>query len=244
MMLNLRWILMVLVVVMSVHTPLARASAKNTSGGFLDFNLYPYLSDVDSDNVFTLNIAAQLDHGFSYFSLLNLSSQEQSSELEDTTSFYTEQNVRWKWGDFPIDLTAQFNFRSGENNDRHRLGFRWRLNDTPMLAETFHSMNLSWSINFHLYQYDDVEPHVWQIEHGFWLSMPYLSDRLYIAGFIDHTFNEDLPDGFPKNPIVAEAQLGYRLVEQLYVVAEYRINEYRRSDVNNVALGFEYKMLW
>jgi hypothetical protein len=38
--------------------------------------------------------------------------------------------------------------------------------------------------------------------------------------------------------------LGYRLVENLYAVAEYRINEYRRSDVNNLALGVEDKIKW
>jgi hypothetical protein len=79
------------------------------------------------------------------------------------------------------------------------------------------------------------------MEHSFNLKFPYLSDRLYfLGGGIDHTFNQDLPD----NPIVGEAQLGYRLVENLYAVAEYRINEYRRSDVNNLALGVEDKIKW
>ncbi|MGJ8687311.1 MAG: hypothetical protein ACSHWQ_07520, partial [Spongiibacteraceae bacterium] len=43
----------------------ANAESKNTKGGFIDFNLYPYLSDVDSDSVFTINIAAALENGFS-----------------------------------------------------------------------------------------------------------------------------------------------------------------------------------
>jgi hypothetical protein len=38
--------------------------------------------------------------------------------------------------------------------------------------------------------------------------------------------------------------LGYRIVENLYAVAKYRINEYRRSDVNNLALGVEHKIQW
>ena len=85
---------------------------------------------------------------------------------------------------------------------------------------------------------------VWQLEHVFRLGMPYISDKLYIAGFIDHTFNQRLADNLPESPIVAEVQLGYRIYENLYLIAEYRINEYRRSDVNNLAVGIEYKLIW
>lgn len=76
------------------------------------------------------------------------------------------------------------------------------------------------------------------------MRFPYLSDRLYLSGFIDQTFNEQLPDNIPDDPIVAEAQLGFRLIENLYTVAEYRLNQYRRSDVNNLALGLQYKIRW
>lgn len=82
------------------------------------------------------------------------------------------------------------------------------------------------------------------MEHVFFMRFPYLSDRLYLSGFIDQTFNEQLPDNIPDDPIVAEAQLGFRLIENLYTVAEYRLNQYRRSDVNNLALGLQYKIRW
>ncbi len=218
---------------------------KNSSGGFLDFNFYPYLSDVDNDNVFTLNIAAGLPHRFSYFSLLNIGNQADTTEFNDTVSYYTEQNVRWKVTDTaPIDLTVQYNMRSGEDNDRLRFGFRWRLNDTSYLSDFFKSIHLGYSINFHLIQIDDADADIWQMEHVFGMTFPYLTDRLYLAGFIDHTFNEDLPDNLPSDPMVGEVQLGLRLVENLYAVTEYRLNEYRRSDVNNLAVGFEYKIKW
>ena len=144
----------------------------------------------------------------------------------------------------PIDLTVQGNMRSGEDNDRLRLGFRWRLNDTAFLSPFFKAINLSYSINFHAVQIDDVEADVWQMEHVFAMAFPYLTDRLYLAGFIDHTFNEDLPDEVPSDPAVAEVQLGLRLVENFYAIAEWRLNQYRRSDVNNLALGVEYKIKW
>ncbi len=221
------------------------ADVRNSRAGILDFNIYPYLADVDNDSVFTLNIAAALGNRFSYFSLLNIGNQAADSELNDTTSYYTEQNIRWQMSNTsPLDLTVQYNMRSGEDNDRLRFGVRWRMNDSPALRSFFAKMHLKYAINLHAIQIDDSDKSVWQLEHAFTMNFPYLSDRLYLAGFIDHTFNEELAPEIPENPIVAEAQLGYSLVENLYFVSEYRLNEYRRSDVNNLAVGMEYKVKW
>jgi len=74
--------------------------------------------------------------------------------------------------------------------------------------------------------------------------MPTVSERLYISGFLDQTFNLDLPDAFPTNPIVSEVQLGVRLFDRFYAVTEYRINQFRRGDEHNLAAGFEYKFRW
>ncbi len=220
----------------------------NSSGGFLDFNLYPILTDIDGDSVITINAGAKLSNRFSYFSLTNFYNQSDRSELEDTAGFYTEQNIRWQIKDrSSLDLTAQYNLRSGNDNDRLRLGVRWRLSDTEMLKEIFQTASLQWSVNLHALQIDHNSDSAWQIEHVFRLTMPYLSEKIYLAGFIDHTFNEDLsaasPD-IPSNPVVAEFQLGYRLLENLYAVMECRINQYRRDDVNNLAVGVEYKIKW
>ena len=220
-------------------------AAKNSKAGFIDFNLYPYMTDVDNDNTVTVNIFSKLEGRFSYFSLTNFGNEVDENELEETETFYTEQNIRWQIADdSPLDLTMQMNFRSGQANDRHRLGFRWRLNNTSALSDVFDSMNLKYSINFHLVQIDKEDADVWQMEHVFRLAMPYVSERLYLAGFIDHTFNQELASGYPTNPVVGEVQLGYRLVESLYVIGEYRVNQYRRSDVNNAAFGLEYKLTW
>ncbi|MEE8059629.1 MAG: hypothetical protein V3T17_17635 [Pseudomonadales bacterium] len=218
---------------------------KNSRAGFLDFNVYPYMSDVDADNTININIAAKLPGRFSYFSLNNIGNVDGDSELEDTTTFYTEQNIRWQISDnSPFDLTLQMNFRTGENNDRHRLGARWRLNNSAVLKPIFAAMHLSYSINLHAIQFDKENGHVWQMEHVFKLLFPYLTDKIYLAGFIDHTFNQDLPSGFPSSPIVGEFQFGYRIIDNLYAISEYRVNEYRRSDVNNLAVGIEYKIMW
>lgn len=116
------------------------------------------------------------------------------------------------------------NFRGGENNDRHRLGAHWRLNDTAWLKDLFHALNLSWSINLHALQIDNEDADVWQIENAYRLTFPAISNRLYLAGFIDHTFNQDFPDNTPISPAVWETQVSYEVLENFFAVAEYRVN--------------------
>lgn len=223
----------------------AMAVQNNTTGGFVDLNVYPYLSDVDTDSVATINIGANFQHRLSYFSLTNFTNQANSDALQDTIGFYSEQNIRWQIQEnSPLDLTLQMNFRSGVDNDRHRLGFRWRLQDTSFLSDFFKAIYLNWSINFHVIQFDSEDAYVWQMEHSYRMTFPYLSKKLYLAGFIDHTFNQDLPPDYPHNPAVWETQIGYEIVDNFFAVAEYRINQYNRTDVNNLALGLEYLIKW
>lgn len=219
--------------------------ASQAGGGFVDINIYPYMSDVDTDNTLTLNVGTKITDRLSYFSLTNFRNKDDSGKFNSPHSIYTEQNLRWRFIDnSPFDLTLQMNFRTGHDNDRHRIGVRWRLSDTDALLTFFRYLNMSYSINFHAIQFDSESAHIQQIEHVFKFQLPYLDNRFYLAGFVDHTFNENLASGIPNNPIVAESQLGFRLIDRLYLVAEYRINQYRRTDVNNVALGFEYKHTW
>lgn len=219
------------------------AQAQTT--GTLDFNVYPYLGDVETSSAFTLNVSINLSDRLSYFSLNNLSDQDGDGSFSDELGYFTEHNLRWKLApDSPLDLTVQSNIRKGHDNNRHRLGVRWRLNDTAALKDFFARHNLSYFVNFHAVQFDHESARVWQMEHVFRLTLPQVSERLYIGGFLDHTFNEDLPSGYPSAPIVTEVQMGYRLFGDFYGVAEYRINEYRRSDVNNFTLGLEYIARW
>ncbi|NQZ09030.1 MAG: hypothetical protein HRT35_17885 [Algicola sp.] len=239
--LSFKWLCSVSMVFLS----LLGSSNARAGGGFFDFNFYPYLSDVDTDSAFTLNIAKKLPKRFSYFSLTNVYSTTGDDYLSDSLLYYTEQNLRWQVADdSPFDLTLQMNFRSGSKNNRHRLGVRWRLNNTPALAPFFKSLNLSYSINLHAIQFDHEDATVWQMEHVLMMKFPSISNRLYLAAFLDHTFNQNLPSGMPKNPIVAEMQLGVRLVDSLYFISEFRLNQYRRSDVNNLAIGLQYKKAW
>lgn len=216
----------------------------SSRGGFLDFNFYPYLSDVDSDSVFTLNAFSKLPWGFSYSSLTNVYNEPDRKPFYDTGTFYTEQNLRWALpADLPLDLTLQYNMRSGLKNDRLRFGGRVRFDAVPFIDKAFKAISLQYSITFHLLQLDHERGFVWQMEHIFRLDTPYLDRRLYLAGFADHTFNQDVPGG-PNNPVILEAQAGVRLIEELYAIAEYRINQYRVDSESNLGLGAEYVIKW
>jgi hypothetical protein len=177
--------------------------------------------------------------------LLNIGNQAGEDELNETNTYYTEQNLRWQVTDTaPIDLTIQHNFRSGNDNDRLRFGFRWRLNNTSFLKPFFDAIHMAYSINFHVIQVDDDPEDAWQAEHVFMVKFPYISERLYLAGFVDHTFNSTVPVGVTANPIIGEAQLGFRLIENLYLVSEYRKNEFRLGSEDNLTAGIEYKIKW
>lgn len=235
----------VLVLALLAAGGLSPAQDKTPTSGFVDLNYYPALTDVDQDTFLTVNALVNFSPSLQYYSFTNIADNESRNPFARNNKYYTEQNLRWKINpDSPLDLTIQWNLRSGSENDRLRLGFRWRLDDTPAWKDFFDSIHLAYFINFHAVQLDHEDPYVWQMEHVIHMTFPYLTDRLYLAGFIDHTFNEDLPDGFPGAPIVLEMQAGYRLCSQLYAVAEYRFNEYRRGEEDNLAIGLQYRYPW
>jgi len=77
-------------------------------------------------------------------------------------------------------------------------------NDTQFFNAAFKAINLSWSINFYVKQFDSVPENIWQMEHVFRMTFPTIDNLLYIGGFFDHTFNENVSVNVPKNPIVGE----------------------------------------
>lgn len=217
------------------------AQSKNSLGGGIDVNFYPHLLDVDSDNTLTINMASKLQHRFSLFRLINLGNEVGEEALKETEVYYTEQKLRGQIQErSSVDLTLQLNFRSGQVNDRHRLGVRWRLNQCPVSEGFFESLRLSWFINLHEIQIDNENGNVWPLEHVSRMTFPHLFDRPYLARFVDHAFHLDLPNSYPSSPIVGKSQLGLRTIKNLHFISEYRVNQYRRQDVNNLAAGFEY----
>lgn len=209
--------------------------------GFIDFNVY---FDTENYSVATANIGAKLPNNFSYFSLNNFFNAFGDSDYTEFESLYSEQNLTWSPPETsPIAWNIQWNVRSGADNDRLRLAPQWLLHKTPGLKDLFKFLNMTYKINFHAVQWDD-ETHgdyVWQMEHVYYASIfPELfDDRIYLSGFADHTF------GGPNNPaLVTEHQLGVRVIDNWYAVAEYRRNEYRKGNEDSLGLGVEYKILF
>ena len=85
-------------------------------------------------------------------------------------------------------------------------------------------------------KYMTMIEHVYNIK--VWPSK--LKDRVYIAGFADQ--NIVYLDGGVKMRWVSEYQLGIGLIDQFYLVAEYRINDLLPSGNYGLGYGFQYKV--
>ncbi len=220
---NLSAIVLMIFLITSIHAEKAT--------GFMDFNGY---YDTNEQSVVTINLLANMPHGFQYFSLTNFTSPVETDQLGDMESFYTEQNLRWALPNhLPLDVTIQWNIRSGAENDRVRLGFRWRLDATKGIGDILKKLRSSYSVNAHLYQSDFQTETVWQLEHVYRINL--LSGRLYLAGFGDQTFASGSEQKW-----VAEHQLGFRLWDEWYAVAEYRLNQYQTGQEISIGYGMQY----
>ena len=207
----------------------------------IDVSLYPYQRTVENDTDFTATINWQLSQRFSYFSYANM----QGVVTEGDAVFArSEQNLRFAVSDtVPIDLSLQGVIIRGGGNDVYQLGVSWRIHDTPSFKDFFDRINLIYRLTFHLKRFE-TDDDAWQMEHFFLMTFPGMSDRLYFSGFIDQTFGVDLPGSARSSPIVAELQLGMRLFNNFYAVAEYRNNDFRIGNEKNFAAGIEYKFRW
>ena len=213
--------------------------AKHVNKGFLDFNGY---YDTREFSVMTLNLLAVLPHRFQYFSLTNFQGPTRTSDL---SNYYSEQNVRWNFmKNIPLDFTSQWVLKSGINNDVLKFGFRWSLHKSKGLRNFFKKLNLSYSINPFFIQFaqNKQTQYLTQIEHVYKLKIlpTVLNDRIYIGGFIDQNFLSDNNKVMMK--FVTEHQLGLRIIDQLYAVLEFRINEYLPNDNYGFGYGLEYKI--
>ena len=208
----------------------------------IDTNLYPYQSEIDNDTDLTIISNARLPARFSYFSFINFRGAMTGDAFDFSRS---EQNLRWAIApNLPLDLNFQAVLVDGSGNDFTQLGVGWRVHNTPGLSEFFKRINLIYRITFQLKRFGSTDNKVWQTEHYFKMKFPGLSERLYLSGFIDQTFDLDLADVLPKNPVVMEVQAGVRLWKNFYGVAEYRVNDFRLGNEYNLAAGIEYKHAW
>jgi hypothetical protein len=186
-----------------------------------------------------LIVNARLPARFSYFSYMNFRGATSGEAFSFSRS---EQNLRWSVADkLPLDLSLQAVLVDGSGNDFVQVGVSWRVHDTPGLADFFDRINLIYRLNFHLKRFGSSDDSAWQTEQFFKMTFPWLSKRLYLSGFIDQTYDLQVADALPKNPVVAEIQGGVRIWKQFYLVGEYRKNDFRVGRENNFAAGIEFK---
>ena len=179
---------------------------------------------------------------FSYFGFANFADTVSNGNAD---FLLTEQNILWQVSEkLPFDLVVQDIIRRGHDNDTIHFGVRWRLSNTPALTAFFKAVNLTYAVQLFPARIDQRDVGGWQISHAYQMTFPYISDRLYLSGFIDHNIDETSRPGLSGDKVISETQFGIRLYKRLYAVAEYRINDYRRADNTNLGAGFEIKTSW
>ena len=212
------------------------------SAGAYAINLYPHLADVDSDSDLTLSVFTPLPARLSYFSFINFGGVLHGGKARFQI---TEQNLYWNaLPGRPFDLVLQDTIRYGHDNDTLHAGLRWRVGDTGPLRSLLEAAGLDYSLQVFPVRADQRELGGWQISHVYQLRFPWLSDRLYFSGFLDHNIDESAGPGRERDNVVSENQLGFRLYKGLYAVAEFRVNDYRRFDTTNFGAGLELKAAW
>jgi hypothetical protein len=218
------------------------AMPHNLVAAAISFNIYPWLADVKSDSDLTVTTFVPLPAGFSYFSFINFGGLLHSGSMKFQI---TEQNIIWNVArNIPFDLVLQDTIRNGRDNDTIHAGVRWRLNNTESIKSFFDTLHLSYSFHIFPKRFDQRDVGGWQVSHVYQMQFPYISDRLYFSGFLDHNINERSGASGNRDNIVSENQFGVRMFKQLYAVFEFRINEYRRSDTTNFGAGIELKTNW
>ena len=226
----------------STVTSQSDKKASSRISGFVDFNFY---YDTRDFSVLTYNILANLPKRFQYFSLTNYQSTNSSFDLN---SFYAEHNLRWALHkNKPVDLTLQYVMRGGEDNDDFRLGFRWRDNASKKLSSFFKKLNASYSINpmFIQFRRNTAIKYMSIIEHVYRINIApkKLDRRIYIGGFVDQNFVYNGNGGLSFK-WVTEHQLGLRIIDELYAILEYRINDFYAKDNYGFGYGLEYKIIF
>ena len=218
------------------------SNAQERRPAIISFNFYPYLNDVKKDSDFTINTVIPLPSRLSYFSFVNFGGLFHSG----STKFQiTEQNLRWQITEnSPVDLVIQDTIRNGNDNDTIHIGARFRLSDFEHLKSFFDGIHLNYSFHIFPKRFDQRDVGGWQISHAYQATFPYISNRLYFSGFLDHNINEEKISGIKRDNIVSENQFGFQLFKKVYAVIEFRINEYRKVDTTNFSMGFEIKTNW
>ena len=201
--------------------------------GYIDFNGY---YDTRNHPTFTINMFAKISNKVNYFSLTNY---DGIANKNDLNGLYSEQNVLWqpsnKW---PFLLDVQGVIRSGINNDAIRVGPRWLVSKTKYLSVFFKKLNFTYFVTPFIGEVGFQNGFRWmtQIEHVYKIRL--WKNRIYLGGFIDQNF---LVNNSKKVSLVTEHQIGIRIIDELFLISEYRINQYLNDEMG-WGFGLEYKI--
>jgi hypothetical protein len=213
--------------------------------GFMDANAY---YDTRDASTISINYLALLNKRLSYFAFVNFQQGAPGKvpNIWNFDFFYSEHNLTYTpFLKIPIDINAQMVMVSLPNSTKFRFAPSLRVHDIWGIKNFFKKINLRYGINFHVVQFGNEFPlddFDWQMEHFYrWDILPKLTkNRIYISGFTDHTFGGPMSAG-----VVGEHQLGIRLFDQFYAVAEYRYFSYFPDQYKEgVGLGLEYCVLF
>ena len=205
--------------------------------GFIDLNAYFY--DTREQSTLTINLLSSLPYRFQYFSFVNYDSAFASGDPEEIESFYSEQQLAWHLpNSLPLQLVANWSITNGPDNDAIRFGPAWIVSSTRFFDQFFKMVNVFYMVRFYLLQIDSLDGFNWQMEHVYSTALfpNLLANRVYISGFADHNF---LDDG--STTLVTETQLGIRIIDQFFAIAEYRHSDFT-PDKDGVGFGVEYKI--
>ncbi|NQY79856.1 MAG: hypothetical protein HRT47_06045 [Candidatus Caenarcaniphilales bacterium] len=198
--------------------------------GYIDINAY--YPALESD-IFTLNNFLDLPYGFEYFSFINFNFPD----------YYTEQDLYWKIPKAPLDIATQYVSQSGNENEAFRFGTRLRISETSLLKKLCEKINLIYHVTVFPGNVDNFDGYTLLVEHFYRIQLleKWLGDRLYLSGFLDN--NLFIDSSFSDSSVtVTEHQIGFRLVNQLYAIAEVRYNGFLPDKNVGLGVGLEYNI--
>lgn len=212
----------------------AQVVARKATGGFFDFNYY---KDSRDFTVLTINLLATSD-SLQYFGFTNFEGQAGAADSKDSALYYSEQNLRLKLTEKGIlSWSFQAALQSGEQNDAFRGGILFDAGKTSLFEDFFQRHKIRFGLNFFPMQLDEQSGYNWQLEYFYNIQLaPMMTqDRLYLSGFADQNLGDQKPLW------VTEHQLGFRVIENFFLVTEYRINQFLRKKTG-MAYGLEYAL--
>ena len=145
---------------------IVQADRDDRVSGSLDMN---YTYDTRDMNRITLDTLIFFPYRISYYNVFHLNSlMDTSGDNFDIDNFYHEQDLWWApFENIPVDAAVQLQVVQGTINDQLRLGFRWRISDTPFWKSFFDSIHLYLTSQFHPIQthFYDVAGYGFSFEH-------------------------------------------------------------------------------